>query len=228
MVEAVIVRQVGGGLRRIEIDWILNAGYAGRDQAEVQHHIDELAALGVPAPKRIPTLYPLSNHLVSQSGRVQVPHDRCSGEAEWALLIDDDGDALVAAACDHTDRALEAHGVAWSKQSFPDMIGDVAWRYAEIESAMDAFTLRAWVRRGDRETLIQDGTAGRLLPPRYWLDRLRDAGLLRPRTLLMSGTIGMIPGIDQFAEGWRVELADGEGNVSRIAYTVERLPPAWD
>lgn len=38
----------------------------------------------------------------------------------------------------------------------------------------------------------------------------------------------MIEGVDQFADGWRVELADGKGNVSRVAYDVDLLPPAWD
>lgn len=220
---------VGAGPRTIAIAYVLNGGYAGRDQAEVQHHIDELAALGIPAPRSIPTLYPLSNHLVSQGDALQTPHARCSGEAEWAMIVgEDETDILVAAACDHTDRALEVHGVAWSKQSFPNMIGDVAWRYADVEGAMDGFSLRGWVRHGSEETLIQDGSPARLLPPRYWIERLRAAGLLRPGTLVMSGTIGMIEGVDQFADGWRVEMADGQGNLSRVAYSVEVLPAAWE
>ncbi len=152
------LRVVGKGTRTIQINWVFNGGYAGRNQTEVQRHINELAALGVPAPKTIPTLYPLSNHLVSQGDIVQVPHERCSGEAEWAMIVgDDEDDILVTAACDHTDRALEVHGVAWSKQSFPNMIGDVAWRYAEVEHLMDDFTLMSWVCHGTTETLIQNG-----------------------------------------------------------------------
>ncbi|WP_288425435.1 DUF2848 family protein [uncultured Agrobacterium sp.] len=226
---SVTLNIVGEGQRSIAIDWVYNGGYAGRNQAEVQHHIDELAALGVPAPKTIPTLYPLSNHLVSQGTYIQAPHNRCSGEAEWAMVIGDTvDDIFVVAACDHTDRALEVHGVAWSKQSFPDMLGDVAWRYDKIEQAMDDFTLKAWVRHGDKEELIQDGTTARLLPPRYWIERLKQAGLLRPNSLVMSGTIGMKEGVDQFAEGWRVEMADDAGNVSRVQYRVETLPSAWE
>ena len=30
------------------------AGWTGRDEAAVRHHIDELAALGVPAPSKSP------------------------------------------------------------------------------------------------------------------------------------------------------------------------------
>jgi hypothetical protein len=46
--------------------------------------------------------------------------------------------------------------------------------------------------------------------------------------VLLSGTIPMIAGVDQFGDGWRVELADPRGVVSRIEYRVEQLAPAWD
>ncbi|MFE0022640.1 DUF2848 domain-containing protein [Amycolatopsis sp. NPDC059021] len=223
----------GGAVREIEVRYALNGGYAGRDTAQVQHHVDELAALGVPAPTRVPTLYPLSSNLVSQAGTVQVPHARTSGEAEWALIVGEDADdLLLTAACDHTDRALEVHGVAWSKQSAPDLLGDFAWPLADIADELDAFTLKAWVRHGsadqNEERLVQDGTLAQLLPPSYWVEQLREHGLLRPGTVVLSGTIPMIEGVDQFADGWRVELTDPRGTTSRVGYTVERLPEAWD
>ena len=163
----------------------------------------ELAEFGVPAPGRIPTLYPLSASLVGRPDIVQVAHAKTSGEAEWALVVGED-DLLLTAACDHTDRALEVHGVAWSKQSAPDLLGDVAWPLGRIERELDQFTLKAWVRHGDTDELIQDGTAGQLLPPSYWLKELGDR--LVPGTVLLSGTIPMIAGVDQFADAWRVEL----------------------
>ena len=221
--------QLPDGERQVVVRYALNGGYAGRDTEQVQHHVDELAALGVPAPSRIPTLYPLSATNVSQADTIQVPHEKTSGEAEWALLVGDDpDDLLITVACDHTDRALEAHGVAWSKQSAPDVLGDLAWRLSDVADDLDSFTLRAWVRHGDSEQLIQDGTLAQLLPPSYWVDKLAEAGLLRPGTVLLSGTIPMIEGVNQFADGWRVEMADPQGRASRIAYTVEQLPPAWD
>jgi 2-keto-4-pentenoate hydratase/2-oxohepta-3-ene-1,7-dioic acid hydratase in catechol pathway len=216
-----------GTERAIEVRYALNAGYAGRDTAQVQHHVDELAELGVPAPSRIPTLYPLSSTLVSRPDVVQVAHAKTSGEAEWALIVGEGpDDLLLTAACDHTDRALEVHGVAWSKQSAPDALGDVAWPLAAVEHELDRFTLQAWVRHGDSEQLIQDGSPAQLLPPSYWVKELGD--LLRPGTVLLSGTIPMIAGVDQFAEAWRVELTDPRGLTSRVSYTVEQLPAAWE
>lgn len=220
---------VGVGTRHIDVNWVFNGGYAGRDQAEVQRHVDELARLGVPAPSRVPSLYPLSNSLVSQGDSVQAPHDRTSGEAEWAMVIGDvPSEVYLVAACDHTDRALETHGVAWSKQSAPDFLGTVAWLWDDIKDEFDNFTLRAWVTNAGHEQPIQDGSPAQLLSPSYWLEALKDAGLARPGTVLMSGTIPMVEGVDQFAEVWRVELADPHGNISRAAYQVHQLMPAWD
>jgi len=216
-----------GGEREIAVRYALNAGYAGRDTEQVQHHVDELAELGVPAPNRIPTLYPLSASLVGRPEVVQVAHGKTSGEAEWALVVGDGpDDLLLTAACDHTDRALEVHGVAWSKQSAPDLLGDVAWPLRDIEDELDDFTLKAWVRHGAEEQLIQDGTLAQLLPPAYWVKELGDR--LRPGTVLLSGTIPMIAGVDQFADAWRVELTDPRGVTSKILYSVERLAEAWD
>jgi len=220
---------VGGGKRTVTVRYALNAGYAGRDTAQVQHHVDELALLGVPAPSKIPTLYPLSASLVAQVGEVQVQHERTSGEAEWALVVGkDEHDLLLTVACDHTDRSLEVHGVAWSKQSAPDCLGDVAWPLADIDDNLDMFTLRAWVRHGETEEHIQEGTLADLLPPSYWVEKLHAANLLRPGTVIMSGTIPMVAGVEQFADQWRVEMADPLGNVSKLSYTVAQLPPAWD
>jgi len=218
-----------GSSRDVPVHYALNGGYAGRDTLQVQKHVDELATLGIPAPTRIPTLYPLPANLVSQADVVQVPHAQTSGEAEWALIVGDGpDDLLLTVACDHTDRALEVHGVAWSKQSAPDILGDVAWPLADIADRLDEFTLRAWVRQGDHEQLIQDGSPAQLLPPSYWVEQLAAADLLQPGTVVLSGTIPMITGVDQFADGWRVELADPSGPVSSLSYDLERLTPAWD
>ena len=190
--------------------------------------MDELAELGVPAPNRIPTLYPLSASLVGRPEVVQVAHGKTSGEAEWALVVGDGpDDLLLTAACDHTDRALEVHGVAWSKQSAPDLLGDVAWPLRDDRGRAGRLHLEGvGPARRRTEQLIQDGTLAQLLPPAYWVKELGDR--LKPGTVLLSGTIPMIAGVDQFADAWRVELTDPRGLTSRILYSVEQLAEAWD
>jgi 2-keto-4-pentenoate hydratase/2-oxohepta-3-ene-1,7-dioic acid hydratase in catechol pathway len=205
-----------------QVTTLLNAGYAGRDQADVAAHVAELAELGVPAPKVTPALYPVAPYLAAQTDEVPAQHDRTSGEAEWALVITAEG-VLLTVACDHTDRELEVHGVAWSKNAAPDVLGRKAWRLDDVEDRLDSLTLRAWA---DGE-LIQDGTLAELLTPRHWLDVLRERGLAEPGVVLISGTIPMVPGVNQFAGEWRVELGDPKtGNTIEAAYRVRRLPEA--
>lgn len=202
----------------------LNGGYAGRSQDDVAAHVAELAELGVPAPTTTPCLYPVAPYLVSQADAVPAQHGHTSGEAEWAMIVTHD-DVLLTVACDHTDRDLEVHGVAWSKQAAPDIVGRQAWRLSDVADRIDSLTLTAWVSDGESWTEIQRGTLAELLTPQYWLDALRSRDLLEPGTVLLSGTIPMHPGVDQFGASWRVELGDpATGAVIRCQYDVRRLP----
>lgn len=215
-----------GSRRTLTVTRLLNAGYAGRSQEDVAAHVAELAELGVPAPSTTPALYPVSPYLAQQTSTVAAQHGETSGEAEWALLVDDTGDLLLTAACDHTDRALETHGVAWSKNAGPDVLADRAWRLADVADRIDSLTLRAWVTGSDgTETLIQDATAGELLTPDYWAGVLRERGELEPGTVLISGTVPMRTGVDQFAAGWRVQLGDpANGEQIQLGYAVVPMP----
>lgn len=216
-----------GSTRTVTVRRLFNAGYAGRAQEEVAAHVAELAELGVPAPETTPALYPVSPYLAAQVDEVPAQHGRTSGEAEWALVVGDDpADPLLTVACDHTDRALEVHGVAWSKNAGPDVLGRRAWRLSEVADRLDAITLRAWVRHGDAEwELVQDATLDALLPPSYWVDVLAQRGWLLPGTVVLSGTVAMVAGVDQFADDWRVELHDpATGDSLELGYAVDRLP----
>jgi hypothetical protein len=114
----------------VTVTTLLNGGYAGRSQDDVAAHVRELAELGVPAPSTTPSLYPVAPYLAQQTGEVPAQHDRTSGEAEWALVVTDD-DVLITVACDHTDRALEVHGVA----SAPRRGGCRRWPTASTRSS---------------------------------------------------------------------------------------------
>jgi len=215
-----------GEVREVVVRHLFNAGYSGRAQDEVAAHVAELAELGVPAPAVTPALYPVPAYLAAQVDVVPAQHARTSGEAEWAVVVGDDpADPLLTVACDHTDRALEVHGVAWSKTAGLDVLGTRAWRLTEIADRLDDVQLRAWVRHGERTELIQDAPLAALLPPAHWLGVLRERGWLRPGTALLSGTVAMLPGVDQFADGWRVELRDPAGGDPLVVdYRVELLP----
>ncbi|MGB8408132.1 MAG: DUF2848 domain-containing protein [Mycobacterium sp.] len=215
----------------VEIDTLLNAGYAGRSQADVAAHIAELAELGVPAPARIPCIYPIGPYLAMQTDEIRVQHDLTSGEAEWALVVAGPrpDDLLLTAACDHTDRRLEQHGVAWSKQAAPDVLARRAWRLPDIADRLDEFTLTGTVETESGIEVIQHGTLTELLSPLFWVEELRSRDLLNPGTVLMSGTIPMRSDVGQFSTGWGVELRDPvTGEAISLFYSVQQMPPAID
>ena len=54
---------------------VLNGGFAGRNQAQVRAHIEELAHLGVKDPGETPTFYPLVRTAVTQEDVLEVVGD---------------------------------------------------------------------------------------------------------------------------------------------------------
>jgi hypothetical protein len=113
----------------------------------------------------------------------------------------------------------------WSKNAAPDVLGSKAWRLSDIADRLDDIALEAWVGHGDTIELIQQGTLGDLLAPKYWLDVLTERGDARPVTVLISGTISMLHGVNQFADTWKVAMTDpATQDVIGVEYQTVRMP----
>jgi 2-keto-4-pentenoate hydratase/2-oxohepta-3-ene-1,7-dioic acid hydratase in catechol pathway len=222
-----------GGHRRVSVKNLLNAGYAGRDQAAVAAHIDELAAIGIAGPDHVPTLYRVAPSAANQGSIVWSQNGKTSGEVECVLVVDDGGDLLITVGSDHTDRALEVHGIPWGKQIAHDVVATQAWLLSDVADHIDELELSGWVRQGGGDfELMQHGTTAQLLPLRYWLDVLTAESLLQPGTLLFTGTLAMIAPNRQYAPEWKVQLTDPVLRRSiGFSYQVEVLneivPPAF-
>src|ERR1700733_15220458 len=65
---------------------LIVAGWTGRDEAALRHHIEELAAIGVPRPSSVPVFYRNSALNVTQTSRLQVLGPDTSGEAEPVVV----------------------------------------------------------------------------------------------------------------------------------------------
>jgi Protein of unknown function (DUF2848) len=131
---------------------------------------------------------------------VLVQHSRTSGEVEWALIIADDGRQLLTLALDHTDRDLEVAGSPGRRTPPPTCAARTAWVLSEISDHLDQITLRSWVTNGGVEEEIQTGSLADLLPPTYWVEVLKECGLFAPGTIVLSGTLNMREGVNQFAD----------------------------
>ncbi len=106
---------------------MINAGYVGRNQAEVRRHVEELAAKGIPAPKSTPVLFPKVRRALVTDESIEVYGEETSGELEYVLLIRDENEIYVGLGSDHTDRKLEETDIPRSKQVCPNVLSKTVW-----------------------------------------------------------------------------------------------------
>jgi len=198
---------IDGKERAARIDNLIVAGWTGRDKAALDHHIAELAAIGVKPPRATPCFYRMGANLLTQDETIEVIGTASSGEVEFVLVALPDG-LYVAVGSDHTDRKVEAYGVTVSKQLCPKPVSRELWRMSDLADHWDELMLRAWVTRGGKRELYQEGLVTRMLAPDDLTRRyLGQAGALPPGTLMYCGTqpvIGAIGGGERF----EVELDD--------------------
>jgi hypothetical protein len=124
--------QTPDGPQQITVSELVVAGWTGRNTEAVQHHIEELAALGVPAPSQVPLYYRVGAELLTQAPAISVLGADTSGEAEPLLICDATGTLWLGLASDHTDRALETLSVAKSKQVCPKPVARDLWRFDTV------------------------------------------------------------------------------------------------
>jgi len=186
---------------------ILNGGWTGRDMAAVRAHVEEMRALGVPAPTEVPIVFPVARAMLTQGDRVEIYSTQSSGEVEYVLVATRERVAVTVGS-DHTDRQVEATSIELSKRICPNVMARGAWDYAEVRDHADDLVLRAWVREQGAWHLYQEAPVGALLPPDYWLGRLKDRLPSSGAVVLFSGTIPTRGGALRYGDGFRVSLED--------------------
>lgn len=217
----------GAASRRLatDIHTFVIAGWAGRDLEAIEHHIEELAAIGVPRPSAVPLFYRVAENQLTQAARIQAVGPDSSGEVE-AFVFAQAGELFVSLTSDHTDRKLESHSVALSKQLCAKPVGRTAWRFADVADHWDELLLRAHIVENGAPVLYQEGPLGALRTPAELISRYLGAGVATlPDGVAMScGTVGAIGGIRPAAD-FSMELFDPRsGRSLRHRYTVDLLP----
>ena len=161
----------------VEIEHLIIAGWAGRDAAAIEHHIEELAALGIPRPSTTPVYYRVAAATLTQAERFVVLGPDSSGEVEPFIVSLADG-LWVGLGSDHTDRKAEAVGIALSKQLCGKPVGTQVWRYEEVEPHWDQLILRSFATIDGARVLYQESAVSLLRTPRDLIRKLTGADTL--------------------------------------------------
>ncbi len=214
------------GARSVDVDFssVIVAGWAGRDLAAIEHHIEELAELGVPRPSAVPLYYRIAHNQLTQDASIQVVGDASSGEVE-TFVFTVDGELYVSIASDHTDRKLEAVSVALSKQVCVKPVARQAWRLAEVAEYWDELVIRSRIVEGGQTVVYQDGPLASLRTPVDLIQGHTGGQQVLPAGVGMTcGTVGAIGGIRP-APSFEMELYDPRRQRSIThRYDVEILP----
>lgn len=212
----------------ITINQLAVAGMAGRNQEDIQKHIDELKELNVPTPSQIPIFFRCSATTLTQEPTTEMLGEGTSGEVEVCLLSDDQGKLWVTVVSDHTDRDLEAYGIAESKQICAKPVGTTVWPLDDVLPHWDELAIESYVTQNGERTLYQQGKLAELLEIPVLLGKLPPElvkkGSLAPNTALLCGTIATQGGIRP-GELFEMSLIDPVRN-ERIdhRYSVATLP----
>jgi hypothetical protein len=207
----------------VEVETLIIAGWAGRDAAAIEHHIEELAALGVPRPSTTPLYYRVAAQTLTQSDRLVVLGPDSSGEVEPVLIAMADG-LWIGIGSDHTDRKAEASGIALSKQLCGKPVGAHLWSYADVERHWDDLVIRSWATIDGERVLYQDSPISALRTPRDLIQKRAGADMLPAGTLMFCGTPGAIGGIRP-ATRFEMELRDPVLDRSlKHSYVIDVLP----
>ncbi len=212
--------------RQVEVTFnsVIVAGWAGRDMAAIEHHIEELAAIGVPRPSSVPLYYRIAENQLTQASNVQALGEESSGEVE-TFVFAVDGEMYVSIASDHTDRKLETVSVAMSKQVCVKPVATSAWRLADVADYWDELIIRSYIVENGVEVLYQEGPLASLRTPQDLIAGYTGGATALPAGAGMTcGTVGAIGGIRAAAD-FTMELHDPRRQRSlRHRYHVETLP----
>ncbi|MDB5854906.1 MAG: hypothetical protein JWR22_2947 [Herminiimonas sp.] len=198
---------IDGQPREAQIRDLVIAGWTGRDAAAVEHHIAELAAIGVARPRTVPCFYRVGVNLFTADSELDVTGTDGSGEAEFVIVSLADG-LYVGVGSDHTDRKVETYGVTVSKQMCPKPVSTELWRLEDVAGHWDSLMLRSWVTRNGKRELYQEGPVSKMRTPQDLMERYASgSGKLPEGTAMYCGTLSVIGKIGG-GELFEVELED--------------------
>lgn len=208
----------------IDVQELIIAGWAGREQTGIDEHIEELKAIGVTPPSSTPLFYRVAANQLTTAPEIQVLGEQSSGEAEVVLIGSSHG-TLVGIGSDHTDREAEAWSVAHSKQVCAKPVSQQVWRLEDVIEHWDQLEITSFATINGDEVRYQEGPVTGLLHPADLLRRFgHDKPALAPGQAMLCGTLPVIGGVRP-AQAFRMVLTDPvTGRSLQHQYDIRTLP----
>jgi hypothetical protein len=217
---------VGSEAFELQPRQLVIAGWTGRDRAAIHHHIEELAAIGVPRPSAVPLYYRVAASLLTQAPQIEVLGAGSSGEVEPVLLRARDRWWLTVGS-DHTDRDAERAGVTLSKQLCAKPVASQAWAWDTLTTRADAIVLRSEVFEGGGWVRYQDGALAGIRPLEQLIAGLPADAPVADGLVLFCGTLAALPAANgrgvRPTQRMRLQLIDGDRTLTH-EYTTHVLP----
>lgn len=197
------------GTEALELNYerVFAIGYAGRNMEKTMEHIKELERdLGVPAPKKIPTIFQCGNYTLTQEKDLHFVGAKSCGEVEYVIVIKN-GKIYIGVGSDHTDRELEAASVPKAKQICAKPICDTLWDYEEMKDHWDGIALNSWQTVNGEEIPYQKGSLADILPVEVILKELNERVGGIDNCVIFSGTVPVLNGF-HYGSNFRYEMVD--------------------
>lgn len=201
--------QAGGKETPLSLNYerVFAIGYAGRNLEKTMEHIKELERdLGVPAPKKIPTIFQCGNYVLTQEKDLVFVGEKTCGEVEYVIVLKN-GKIYIGLGSDHTDRELEAQSVPKAKQICAKPICPMLWDYEEVKDHWDDIALNSWQTVDGEEVPYQQGKLADILPVETILKELNERVGGIDNCVIFSGTVPVLNGF-RYGSNFRYEMAD--------------------
>lgn len=204
--------EVNGELKEIEIKKAFCIGYSGRDKEKTYEHIRELAEIGIPEPKEVPNVYPVSVNNVVQSETMEVVGKETSGEAEIVIIFGEtEQDVYITVGSDHTDRELEAVDINKSKQVCAKPFAKKAWRLDDVINHWDELILSSEIRLEGEWISYQKDRLTAILPFEEIIQYIEKIEGPRTNSIYFSGTVPLLKGF-LYGDAFKMTFEDPERN----------------
>lgn len=191
----------------LEYERVFAIGYAGRNMEKTMEHIKELERdLGVPAPKKIPTIFQCGNYVLTQERDLAFVGEKTCGEVEYVIVVKD-GKIYIGLGSDHTDRHLEAASVPKAKQICAKPICATLWDYEELKDHWDSIALNSWQTVDGQEIPYQKGSLADILPVEVIMKELDERVGGIDNCVIFSGTVPVLDGF-HYGSNFRYEMVD--------------------